>query len=615
MLIDHKPPAPAYRGIVPVATDDRRIFFDSHEVKAWLGSLLAVPILACDIETYGLGSAQFAIKCVTFSDGFTSAILDPRDPFQAATVSTVIDAVPGLIFHNAAFDVPSLIANGLMEYRHIAKVYDTLLYARLSRPDVMIGKSLEGLATSVLGMKDTVPIGVAMKAAGFATQDAGYKGMDVDSFIYCNGAMADTLATHQLLKPLRADALSVIESVADGPWRDWAAEDPAALVEREQFVNRLMLHSGARGMVFDAEYYAGWKAKHDKTIDDAATALTDEGLDPGNGAQLITMLDSLGALPDSWPRTDGGQLAARAADIEGLKHPLAKRHLDFKQLTRVQGYLAKCEDMSLATGRVHPMAGILGAAATGRMSYSSPELQQFPGDARGVLCADDGQTLVSIDWAAIEPIIMSNIAGQQSMISAYEAGLDIYQPVMEAAGVSRKVAKVVLLAGMYGQGKDLLASNLSHARGEVVSVEDAEAIQRAVLNAMPAIETSLDTIKLMGTQQGYVVTIAGRPLSIPQYVNEYTGRKQYAGYKGQNYTVQGSAYDQLADTLVRGYKAGLAGTCRLAMHDEVVVDNDAADAWRELMMVPSPALVRAIDRTPILRTDMVDMGQRWLKPE
>lgn len=616
MLVERNPTPPAYRGVVQATRDDRRIFFDTDEVKAWLGSTLEVPTLACDIETYGLGAAQFAIKCVTFSDGFTSAILDPRDPWQAATVAVVIDAAPGLVFHNAAFDVPSLIANGLMTYDHIAKVYDTLMYARLSRPDTMVGKSLEDLTKAVLGWTDLTSIGVVMKAAGFATQDAGYKGMDIDSMVYCNGAMLDTRATIQLVKPLRAEGVGVLAAVAEGPWKDWAAEDPAAMVEREQVVNRLMLHAGARGMAFDAEYYAAWKSRHDKTIDSAAAALTAEGLEPGDGAKLVTRLAELGALPAKWPRTGKTQqLAARAADIEGLTHPLAKLHLDFKQLTRIQGYLAKCEDMASATGRVHPMAGILGAAATGRMSYKAPELQQFSSDARGVLCADPGQTLVSIDWSAIEPIMLANIAGQQSLIDAYEAGEDIYGPVMVTAGVSRKVAKVVWLAGTYGQGKDLLASNLSHARGEHIDVDTAEAIQRSVMDAIPQVEESLNTIKVMGTQHGYVVTVAGRPLSIPAYPNRFNGRLQYAGYKGQNYTIQGSAYDQLADTLVRGWDAGLAGTCRLAMHDEVVVDNEAAAAWRELMMVPSAALCRAVDRTPVLRTDMVDMGVRWTKPE
>ena len=201
------------------------------------------------------------------------------------------------------------------------------------------------------------------------------------------------------------------------------------------------------------------------------------------------------------------------------------------------------------------------------------------------------------------------------MIQAYEAGSDIYQPVVEAAGVSRKVAKVVLLAAMYGQGRDLLAKNLGDARGEPVTPDEAATIQQAVMDRMPAVRNALAVIKRRADQEGFVVTIAGRPLSIPQYRNDQTGRMEYAGYKGQNYTVQGSAYDQLADTIVRGWDAGLAGTLRLAMHDEVVVDNEAAADWAALMRVPSADLCRAVERTPVLRTDSEDMGERWRKPE
>ena len=412
MLLARQAPTPAYRGVVYVDTDDCRIFFDTVAAYRWV-SAVGSRIIACDIETDGLGADQFGIKCVTFSDGFTSIILDPRDPVQASTVVNIIDKATNLVFHNAAFDVPSLIANGLMEFRHIAKVHDTVIYARLAMPDVTISKHLEGLATARLGISDTVPIGAVMKAAGFATQEAGWKGMDVTSFVYCNGAMMDTRVTHRLLGDLQAAAQEVVFAVREGIWSDWASDDALGLVEREQTVNRVMLYAGARGMRFDPDYYQGWKATHDDTVAAAADRLAADGLDPGNGAQLVERLNDMGQLPPGWPRTGKtGQLAARAADVEKLTHPLAVAHLEYKQLTKVSGYMTKCASMASATGRVHPMAGILGASATGRMSYSSPELQQFSSEARGVLCADPGQTLVSIDWSAIEPTIMANIAGE-----------------------------------------------------------------------------------------------------------------------------------------------------------------------------------------------------------
>lgn len=607
MLLDRDPPRPAYRGVVQADRDDRRIFFDVGAINDWRNRT-RLGELACDIESAGLGAASFDLRCVTFSDGDTSVILDPRDAEQADVIGSLIADAKSLTFHNAAYDIPVLINNGLMDVIDIDNVLDTLIYARMAQPSPLVSKSLEALAQRHLGMSDH-PISHAFKAAGHATKELGFAGMDIDSFVYCNGAMMDTRATFHLLPVVQAEARAALLAVQDGPWSDWAAQDIDYLLHREQTVNRMMLHAGARGMVFDTEYYGDWKAKHDRTIEKAAARLTEMGIDPGNGQHLVKMLSDLGELPKGWPVTDSGLLGARAADVEKLTHPAAVAHLEFKRLTRVDGYLAKCASMASVTGRVHPMAGIFGASATGRMSYSAPELQQFPGDARGVLCADDGHTLVSIDWSAIEPCIMANIAGEADMLAAYEAGEDIYGPVMATAGVPRPPAKVVLLAGMYGQGLGLLTTNLSAASGTVVTEEDAAVIKGQVFGAMPNIRNALTAIKRRAESHGYIVTVSGRPLPVP----EFNGK--YAGYKGQNYEVQGSAYDQLAETIVAGYDLGLAGTLRLTLHDEIVSDDDAAAEWQELMQTPAPALCRAVDRTPVLRTDLLDLGVRWSKPE
>ncbi|QUD15865.1 DNA polymerase I [Nocardia phage KYD2] len=614
MLIERTSPPPAYRGVVQTDRDDRRIFFDPDEVKAWLGSRRAAPVLSCDIESDGLGADAYRIKCVTFSDGLTSAILDPRDPWQAATISTVMDAASGLVFHNSPFDVPVLAANGLLTPdRHIQKVRDVLIYARLARPSQIEGKSLAVLAQDVLGY-GADKIGAAMKAAGFKNQRDGYAGLDIDSFVWSSGAMADARATINLLKPILAEGRAVIEAVADGVWSDWAAPDVDYLLHREQTVNQVMLAAGCRGMEFDRSYYEAWSDEFQPTIEAAAAKLEAEDLPPGDGAKLVERLDELGALPARWPRTGKTkQLAARADDIEKLTHPLALAHLDYKQRVKDRGYLDKCAALAAVTGKVYLACGILGASTTGRMSYSTPEVHQFPGTARGCLVSTGG--LTSIDWAAIEPATIANIAGERAMLEAYEAGLDIYLPAMEAAEVSRKDAKVVLLAGMYGQGKALLASKLSHARGIDIGADEALEIQQHVMGTMPAVQGALDMIKWRGTNHGFVVTVAGRPVPVPFYPADENGRGGYAGYKGMNYVVQGSAYDQLADTIVRGHAEGLSGTLRIAMHDELVTDTDAADDWQRLMSVPSADLCRAVERVPVLRTDRLDMGERWLKPE
>jgi DNA polymerase-1 len=84
-------------------------------------------------------------------------------------------------------------------------------------------------------------------------------------------------------------------------------------------------------------------------------------------------------------------------------------------------------------------------------------------------------------------------------------------------------------------------------------------------------------------------------------------------FKAVNYTIQGSAYDVLAHTIVMMEERGIGDALQLAMHDEVVVDTPVADEVRRIMETPPPFLVMWAQRKPILRTDRADMGHAWAK--
>jgi DNA polymerase-1 len=84
-----------------------------------------------------------------------------------------------------------------------------------------------------------------------------------------------------------------------------------------------------------------------------------------------------------------------------------------------------------------------------------------------------------------------------------------------------------------------------------------------------------------------------------------------ATHKGINYTVQGSAYDLLAETLVKIEDAGLGDAVYLSMHDELIMSTCAADDIRKIMETPPERLCEFSERVPILRTDRLDLGIRW----
>ncbi|MBV9869112.1 MAG: hypothetical protein JO214_00575 [Frankiaceae bacterium] len=565
--------------------------------------------LAADIETPGLDRA-FTINCVTAawrwpdSGNVQAILLDPaRKSADYEAGEALFDHADGLIFHNAAFDIPPLFHSGLFGTDEIARVIDTLLLARIGIPDVMIPKKLEALAVRFLGLTDSKGgMERAFKAAGYKTQTAGYEGMDIGSPIYRFGAMADTIATLALEPILRDGARAWL---TDHPFVNTysaaqTAAEADALIETQETVHHVMLRRSALGLAVDRAYLDRYAEEVDIERNLAVAELAVHGLEggTGKGAKLVEYLAERGELPEPWPRTPTRKLRATKADLEFLAtvNPLAAAQRKLAVIEKVMGYLEKVDRQASVTGRCHPQVGVLGASATGRMSYSSPELQQFPAEARPVLC-DDGQGLTSIDWSQIEPVTMALMAKDHAFLAPFEAGADLYEPIMRAAGIDRPTAKIVLLATMYGQGTPKLAATIGHTE------ESAAQIKRQMFLAMKRCERWMAKVQEVAWASGRTITVGGRILPVDEG----------GVFKAVNYTVQGSAYDVLAHTIVTMEREGLGAHLQLAMHDEVVVDTAVAEEVQRIMVTPPPFLTAWAEREPVLRTDRADMGHAWAK--
>lgn len=508
-------------------------------ISAWLAtgevaraSVEQIPAgatVAIDTETMGLGAESFTLKCLTASwetpDGTVAVLLDPtrRDDDHQA-VRTIMDRAAVLVLQNAAFDVPPLYQNGLMGLAQISKVHDTAVYARMAYPDRSVNKGLEALATKLVEFPESeVTMAQLFKANGLTAAE-GFRVFDIDRPVYRLGAMADTVATLRLLPQIQAKAWS---RLAEGhPFGEYGldSDGAVAVMEREQQVNRIMLRRSARGLQVDTDYLATYEETHARELTAARDALAAADLDPdaGNlGFLLVSRLDERGELPADWPRTDSGRLRATKDDLPKLDHPLAASVRKVAELTKVTGYLTKVQDMVRVTGRVHPQVGILKASATGRMAYSWPELQQFPADARPIIVSDTG--LTSVDWSQIEPVVMANCARDTAFLEPFEAGGDLYAPIVAAAGVTRKVAKVLLLAAMYGQGRTSMAAALG------ISTEEAQRLQAGMFSAMPTTRQFIDRLRQIGEDHGSIITADGRVLPIPK------ANGQVAAYKAVNY--------------------------------------------------------------------------------
>lgn len=624
--------------------------------QQWSGTEVSV-----DIESYGKDRYSARLKCVSFSDTNTGIVLDPREPRQRHAITMLIDNAPMLIFHNSAFDVPNLSRNGLFGIEHTAKVQDTLIHARLAEPGDIVSKNLARTGARYLGTSTEDHLGAAFKAAGL-TQDQGYYQFDIDRLIYLMGSASDAVMTSRLLPHVRQAAYDRLTTGHPFTENGVTGDEAWELIDKVQRFNRVLLRRAVKGLRVDTEFLDSYIEQTGQKVEQAEAALAGYGIEPGNAHSLIRFLEANNAVPADYPRTGKTKaLSTVAAHLETLDHPAVAVYVEQKKITKVRDdYLQKAVDQSGEDGRIYPATNVL-PAVTGRASISGVPLHQFPGPARGVVLADEGDRLTSNDWAQIEPVVITNIAAGRgsatdlAVIEAFEAGADFYKPIMDQAQIIRDTAKVVLLAQLYGEGLKKLAADLGIpmdletvqaklavdlglSLGEVQErrlgedVTTAESLRDSLFETMPGVADLVRAksactrpgqreglLRRVARDYGVVFTLAGRIAPVPMgrgWVDEETGEvgpPSRAVHKGVNFFVQGSAFDVLMETVLAGEDAGLADTLYLTMHDELVTSEDAADEWQKVMQTPPERLCRLAKRVPLLRTDRADMGERWAK--
>lgn len=519
-----------------------------------------------------------------------------------------------LVFHNSAYDVPNLCINGLMTVEQCNKVIDTMIYARLAWPDTLSSKTLESLCGDLLGLKSGDPTMTKIFNQLGMTKAEGYRRFDLDRAEFIFRAAMDGLVTARILDPIRDAAYSTLTE--NHPFTRMGITGDAAweLVEREQIINRLFLRRSAQGLRIDPRFPDEFRRQmhHERRM--AVGILEQAGVTPSNANQLVAVLDKIDALPPDHPRTPKTGKPSTAKDnLAKIDHPVARAYVRLKEIEHVQSdYLDKCLELAV-DGRVHPNTDVL-KAVTGRMAMGNPAFHQFPSRgsmkiARNIVLADDGDSLTSLDWSQIEPVVAANIADDTFSLAEYESDDpdrgDMYAGIANQADISRNQAKVTLLAQLYGQGFAKLAEKLN------VTVDEAKALKQSIWLAMPKPMEMSEQLRGIARAHQKVPTLSGRILPIRNVWAPEKGRREVMAYLGINYLVQGSAYDVLAEALIKIEEAGLGDHVYLGLHDELVVSTSVADDIQKIMEDPPPRLIDITNRTPVLRTDRADLGERW----
>jgi DNA polymerase-1 len=322
--------------------------------------------------------------------------------------------------------------------------------------------------------------------------------------------------------------------------------------------------------------------------------------------------------PGGTPSTDEEVLQKLAED-----YPLPKVLLEYRSLAKLKStYTDKLPKMvNAATGRVHTNYG-QAIAVTGRLSSNDPNLQNIPirtaegRRIREAFIAPAGSVIVSADYSQIELRIMAHLSGDENMLRAFAAGEDIHRATAaeifglalnEVSGEQRRYAKVINFGLMYGMSAFGLAGNLGIERSA------AQMYMEKYFTRFSGVKQFMDDVRQQAKSQGYVETVFGRRLWLPEINSPNGPRRQGAERAAINAPMQGTAADLIKLAMIDVQKWLTASQMKTLMvmqvHDELVLEvpeNELALVKEKL-----PALMADVAQLKVPLLAEVGVGPNW----
>ena len=255
----------------------------------------------------------------------------------------------------------------------------------------------------------------------------------------------------------------------------------------------------------------------------------------------------------------------RSTDEEVLEkladdYPLPAKILEHRSLSKLKNtYTDKLAHMALPrTGRVHTHYA-QAVAVTGRLSSNEPNLQNIPVRTpegrriRQAFIAPPGRVIASADYSQIELRIMAHLSGDEALLNAFHQGLDVHRATAaEVFGVAldqvsseqRRFAKVINFGLIYGMSSYGLAKNLG------IDNQAAAAYIDRYFQRYPGVKRYMDDTVALAHAQGYVQTVFGRRLYLPDINGGNGPRKKAAERAAINAPMQGTAADLIKKAMV-----------------------------------------------------------------
>ena len=583
---------------------------------AWLAKISAAALTAFDTETTSLDPMAATLVGMSFAVEAGEAAYLPlahrgTDVPAQLPLAEVLDKLrPWLesdrhakLGQNLKYDA-HVLANHGITLRGIA--HDTLLQSYVLESDKT--HDLDSLARRHLGLTTVTYTDVCGKGA----KQIGFDEVGIERATEYAAEDADlTLRLHQQLWP-QLEAVPQLAAL----YRDIELPVLSVLLEMER--------TGVLIDPFLLSQHSEELGRRLHELEREAHDLAGQPFNLGSPKQLGEILFGKLGLPvvkktaTGQPSTDEEVLEKLAED-----YPLPKLLLEHRGLSKLKStYADKLPRMvNPKTGRVHTSFS-QATAVTGRLSSAEPNLQNIPirtpegRRIRAAFIAPREHLIVSADYSQIELRIMAHLSGDARLLEAFAHGEDVHRatagevfgvPPAEVTSEQRRYAKVINFGLIYGMSAHGLAKNLGIERAAAQSWIDR------YFARYPGVADYMERTRAEARAQGYVQTVFGRRLYLPDIRASQAGRRAGAERAAINAPMQGTAADLIKKAMIatRDWLAasGLRSRLVLQVHDELVLEVPRAelDTIREQL----PKLMGGVAALKVPLLVEVGAGDNW----
>ncbi|MCK9510490.1 MAG: DNA polymerase I [Pigmentiphaga sp.] len=584
----------------------------------WLERLRAAELVAIDTETAGgLGAMQMRLVGISLATEpgrgcyiplahrYAGLAQDAQLPMAEVLERLrpwLEDDNAAKLLHHAKFDTHAF-ANAGIALRGIR--HDTMLQAYVLESHKSVG--LNELAERWLGRR-----GVSYQdLCGKGASQIGFDEVAIETAAHYAAEDADfTLQLHRVLLP-QVEAEAGLERI----------------YRLEIQVSRVLAIMERHGVRLDGDVLRRQSQElgaHLAALEAKAYELAGQPFNLNSPKQLGQILFEQMGLPvvrktaSGAPSTDEEVLTRLAQD-----YPLPQTLLEYRSLAKLKStYTDKLPRMICEqTGRLHTSYA-QAAVVTGRLASSEPNLQNIPvrtpegRHVRTAFVAAPGFVMMSADYSQIELRVMAHVADEANLQAAFARGEDIHRATAsEVFGVAldevnaeqRRAAKAINFGLMYGMGPFGLAANLGITR------DAAQVYIDRYFARYPGVAQYMESIRSQARELGYVETVFGRRLWLPEIRGGSGPRRQAAERAAINAPMQGTAADliKMAMVAVQDWLEAGARQSRLILqvHDELVLE--VAEAELEEVRVKLPELMCQVATLRVPLMAEVGVGPNW----